>query len=71
MDLPTGTDRSQYHDAEFLIEQLARFSKTTECTLEAELGGELIGAIECGIPDDGLIHGFLEPWRNMLKTTGG
>jgi hypothetical protein len=65
-DLPATIDREMYHDVEYLVGELTKFSAENGCSFELELGGELVGSIEEGVADDATRVGLLECWRKGL-----
>ncbi|MEV6925242.1 hypothetical protein AB0M46_12175 [Dactylosporangium sp. NPDC051485] len=59
-------DRSELADAKAVVDALAGFSGRTGLTVSIEYGGESIGWIEAGRPDEGIREGLIGEWERGI-----
>ncbi|MER7894566.1 hypothetical protein ABTX15_32855 [Micromonospora sp. NPDC094482] len=59
-------DRRELADAKALVDALAGFSGRTGLTVGIEYGGESVGWIEAGRPDEGIREGLIGEWERRI-----
>lgn len=59
-------DRRELADAKAVVDALAGFSGSTGLTVGIEYGGESIGWIEAGRPDEGIREGLIGEWERGI-----
>ncbi|MDG6108059.1 hypothetical protein Daura_45480 [Dactylosporangium aurantiacum] len=59
-------DRRELADAKAVVDALAGFSGRTGLTVGVEYGGESVGWIEAGRPDEGIREGLIGEWERGI-----
>jgi hypothetical protein len=59
-------DRRELADAKAVVDALAGFSGRTGLTVGIEYGGESVGWIEAGRPDEGIREGLIGEWERWI-----
>jgi hypothetical protein len=70
LTLPREIDLQHLDEVTALVNALRDFSREFSLSIEFELDGELIGAIDNGEMDRSLAEGLLGEWRRQLGVLG-
>lgn len=64
---PSEADAAALADVEWLLQELADYSRATLTTLEIQLDDNVVGEIRGGVPERTIEDGLLAPWRAAVR----
>jgi hypothetical protein len=66
--VPDDSDRRELEDAKAVVDALARFPGRKGLTVGIEYGGESVGWITAGRPDEGVREGLIGEWERAIAS---